>query len=317
MNKETVPRVTVGMPVYNGEKFIKYAIESILNQTFTDLELIISDNASTDSTEEICKFFAAKDARIRYYRNASNIGLFKNYDRLVDLARGEYFIWHPYDDVRAPEFLRNAVEFLDNNPSFVLCFAKESKINEHGEVTSHLDFSSELDSTSIPKRVRDVLLVPTTISTEALIRCDDLKKTPLNLEFIGSDWNLALALALRGRFFEIPERMFFRRSHPGSSMKLYTKHERMWFSNPSKAMEISFPTWRLSYEYFKSVFRAPISLKDKFSSCSLLFSWLKRKRTRIDLIKDLRMAAKKVILTSKLGEKIIHAYQFKKINKVL
>ena len=97
-------RVSIGMPVFNGEKYLRESIESILDQTYQNFELIISDNASTDRTQEICLEYARKDNRISYYRNDKNLGGPRNYNRVFELSSAEYFKWAAYDDVLAPEF---------------------------------------------------------------------------------------------------------------------------------------------------------------------------------------------------------------------
>ncbi len=93
------PQVSIGMPVYNGAQFIREALDSLLAQTFTNFELIISDNASTDDTEAICRDYAVKDARIRYVRQAKNLGATANFKFVLDEAVGEYFMWAAADDV--------------------------------------------------------------------------------------------------------------------------------------------------------------------------------------------------------------------------
>src|SRR5436190_12174806 len=93
------PIVSIGLPVFNGERYLRQALDSLLGQDFQDFELIISDNASTDRTAEICRAYVAKDRRIRYYRNESNIGSAPNYRRVFELARGEFFKWCSHDDV--------------------------------------------------------------------------------------------------------------------------------------------------------------------------------------------------------------------------
>src|SRR5512139_3267591 len=118
------PRVSIGVPVYNGENFLKDALDSLLAQTFKDFEIVIADNVSTDQTEEICRSYAAKDARIRYYRNETNIGAGPNHNRVFELSRGEYFKWVCHDDMCAPEFLERCIEVLDRDPSVVLCHAE-------------------------------------------------------------------------------------------------------------------------------------------------------------------------------------------------
>ena len=115
-----IPRVTIGLPVYNGQNYLVETLESLLAQTYTDFELVISDNASTDRTEAICRQYAAGDARIRYYRNDENIGASANYNRAFELGRGEYFKWAAHDDLLAPTYLERCVEVLDANPDVVL-----------------------------------------------------------------------------------------------------------------------------------------------------------------------------------------------------
>src|SRR5207244_10480282 len=108
-----MPRVSIGVPVYNGERYIAETLDSLLAQTFEDFELIISDNASHDRTEGICRAYAAKDSRIRYVRNSTNLGAARNYRLAVELSSGEYFRWANCDDLFAPTSLSRCVEVLD------------------------------------------------------------------------------------------------------------------------------------------------------------------------------------------------------------
>lgn len=117
-----VPRVSIGMPVYNGETYIREAIDSLLAQTFTDFELIVSDNASTDGTEAICREYAGKDARIRYVRQLENKGAMGNFKFVLDAAIGEFFMWAADDDLRHPEFLKMAINVFDDSKSCGLVF---------------------------------------------------------------------------------------------------------------------------------------------------------------------------------------------------
>jgi glycosyltransferase involved in cell wall biosynthesis len=110
--EKKVPKVSIGMPVYNGEPFIREALDSLLAQTFTDFELIISDNASTDGTEAICREYAAKDDRIRYVRQPENRGALANFQFVLDEAVGEYFMWAAADDIRAPDCLEIYLEHI-------------------------------------------------------------------------------------------------------------------------------------------------------------------------------------------------------------
>jgi glycosyltransferase involved in cell wall biosynthesis len=112
-------RVVIGMPVFNGEKTVAAAIESLLRQTFTDFQLIISDNASTDATSDICATFANQDSRILYHRQAVNIGAEANFDYVLQAADSDYFMWAAADDVRSNDFLALCVNFLDRHSDYV------------------------------------------------------------------------------------------------------------------------------------------------------------------------------------------------------
>src|SRR4030066_1478467 len=132
--KSNVPLISIGMPVYNGERYVEEAIRSILNQTFTDFEFIISDNASTDKTENICRAYAATDRRIKYIRQNINIGLSKNFNHVVELSKGEYFKWVAHDDKHAETFLESCLEAIEKDSTAVLSYAKTKIIDENGDV---------------------------------------------------------------------------------------------------------------------------------------------------------------------------------------
>ena len=122
-----VPRLSIGLPVFNGEQFIRAAVESILAQSFSDFELIISDNASTDMTPAICREYAQRDSRIRFIQQSENRGGAWNFNHVFSLARGSYFKWAPCDDVIAPTYLERCIEALDRTPAAVLAQARVIK----------------------------------------------------------------------------------------------------------------------------------------------------------------------------------------------
>ncbi len=314
-NRKSDVTVSIGLPVYNGENYLGDAMESILAQTYTDFEVIISDNASEDRTQEICQSFVEKDQRVRYYRNSTNVGLFKNFNQVFELSNGKYFQWMAHDDLLAPEFLSKTVPVLDNDDSIVICYSREIQVDVEDKILGNIDYPSRTNSEVPRERFHDALFVPP-ISVSGLIRSDALRKTRLHLEFIGSDWNLAFELAMLGRFYEVPERLYLRRSHPQESIKLFTKHERMAYSCPAKAKQISFPTWRQTYEYFRSVHRFDLPSKHKLQCYSELLHWMLFPRTQIDLMKDLRMATKKFLLRSRYGERIYRMFRPQNANSI-
>lgn len=120
-------KLSIGMPVYNGERFLKNRLDSILSQTFGDFELIISDNASNDKTEKICKEYLQRDSRIKYFRQEKNIGVKKNFEYVLDKALKKYFVWASVDDKWEPEFLMANINFLESNKDYVASISKVSR----------------------------------------------------------------------------------------------------------------------------------------------------------------------------------------------
>lgn len=212
------PRVSVGIPVYNGARFLSRAIESLLAQDYEDFELIISDNASTDRTQEICEEYRARDTRIRYLRNPTNIGAAKNFNRVFGEARGEYFKWAAHDDWCAPTFLRRCVEVLDADPGAVLCSSAMAATDEHGEI---LRASSERLEGATARRARRRFhgmlwsLRDPSILVFGVIRSDALRRTGLIRNAPEPDRILLAELSLLGAMHQIPEVLFFRYSPPG------------------------------------------------------------------------------------------------------
>src|SRR3954471_2621746 len=151
------PRLTVGLPTYNGEDYLASALDSLLAQTFTDFELIISDNASTDATESIARAYAARDPRIRYVRHPRNRGSAFNHTYVIREARGEFFKWASDDDLYAPELLERCVAALDARPEIVLAHAWTAFINEAGEIIHTQGYPLITDVDSAPVRFRSLL----------------------------------------------------------------------------------------------------------------------------------------------------------------
>jgi glycosyltransferase involved in cell wall biosynthesis len=142
------PLVSIGLPVRNREGLVGLAIESVLCQSFGDFELIICDNDSTDRTAEICDGYARRDRRIRFYRNATNIGISYNHNRTFELSTGKYFHWMGSDDSHDARFLERCVAALEANPERVLCHTAIKVIDDHGSEIVTRD--NPLDGTASP-----------------------------------------------------------------------------------------------------------------------------------------------------------------------
>jgi glycosyltransferase involved in cell wall biosynthesis len=259
--KKHRPRVSIGLPVWNGERYLAEALDSILAQTHADFELIISDNASTDRTGEICRMYAARDERIRYFRNETNLGAAGNFNRVFELASGDYFKWAAYDDLCAPEYLERCVKILDREPDIVLCYAKTRIIDEHGEfVEDYLD-GLNLRSPKPHERFRDLFSAPGLCNPVfGLIRSAVLKRTALIGNYASSDRVLLGELALLGQFYEIPEYLFLRRGHPERSLEANVTDAEIaaWF-DPALRGRILLPRWRRLFEYLGAIRRVPVS----------------------------------------------------------
>lgn len=264
------PRISIGLPVYNGEKFLKESLDSLLAQTFTDFEIIICDNASTDETEKICRGYAAKDKRIRYYRNEHNLGAAPNYNRTFELAKGEYFKWAADDDICAPTLLERCIEVLDNNPTVVLTYPKTVFTKPDGQRWWEGKSNPEFDTEEPHQRFQAVISPANFMCCEVfgLIRSDVLKKTSLIASYYGSDKLLLAELSLMGRLREIPEPLFFRRCHSKQSSRLSAKERDAWIdAGVSKRLKVF--RKRGSIEFFKAIFRTPLSLYER-SLCLMI-----------------------------------------------
>jgi glycosyltransferase involved in cell wall biosynthesis len=216
----TAPRVSIGLPVYNGERFLAGAIASILAQTYTDFELIICDNASTDRTGEICRGFASKDPRVRYDRQSRNLGATANFNRCFELASGAYFKWAADDDLLEPRFLEACVQALDNDPGAVLSQSLVKVVDEADRLVEIYDHSAYGTSSPHPSERLSGRLRGTCLEVFGVIRSEVLRESALIQSYIGSDRALLVDLALRGRFALVPEPLFINRDHLGRCTRI-------------------------------------------------------------------------------------------------
>ena len=311
-----MPKVSIGLPVYNGENYLKKAISSILSQSFSDFEIIISDNASTDETREICEYFKNRDSRIRYFRNDKNMGASWNFNNTFQVSSGRYFKWAAHDDVLAPDFLARCVEVLDNDLSIVLCQTEIQVIDENDEIIDGHQHGSDttkevlsnINSFEPHLRFKDLIkLNHPCIDIFGLIRRDILAKTPLIAAYKGSDRNLLAELGLHGRLYRVPRYMFFSRKHGERSIEILDDISVTRWFDPNKKSKVVFPFWRNGYEYFKTVKRVPIPSRQKNKCFLHIIKWLTTYRKR--LFYDIRMAIKN--LMPKWGLKIYHSVKQK------
>lgn len=148
------PLISIGVPVYNGERFIRRALDSLLAQTYENIEVVICDNASTDNTEAICREYAIKDPRIHYYRNPTNIGVTANHRRVFELSSGEYFMWACVDDVRPPTAAQDCLEALLPNDRAVMAYGPILLRVEEGEDLIEVANEMHMSDLDVGARIR-------------------------------------------------------------------------------------------------------------------------------------------------------------------
>jgi Glycosyltransferases involved in cell wall biogenesis len=212
--------VSVGLPVYNGEQYLAVALGSIVAQDHGNLEIIVSDNASTDRTQEIIAQFAAWDQRIRYTRNDRNIGAPANFNRCFELASGRYFMWMADDDVWDPSYVRKCVAALEANQDAVLACSRVRFIDQAGdpiEMDYTLADNPDLSNRSVIERVRTLTGRGGWYLIYGLIRREELARTRLMTERYGGDVVLVTELLLSGPFVLVPEILHWYRQIKGRS----------------------------------------------------------------------------------------------------
>ncbi len=297
-----VPRLSVGLPVRNGENYLAESIDSLLGQSYEDFELIISDNASTDDTANICQRYQKQDSRIRYFRQPRNIGIQPNHNFVFRQSRGELFKWAASDDVYARDLLRRCVDALDEHPDVVLAHSWTAAIDGAGDVTQMLEYPLESDSLSAPERFGSILFggsglfkgdhpdahsasqadnngVIRACDQYGVIRADVLRAVAPLGSYHHSDRIIVCELALHGPFHMTPEWLYFRRDHPDRAYRANTTLRARCISlDPRRANRLRHPTARLVGEYLwgyvAAIRRAPLSSADRRECYRYLAQWM-------------------------------------------
>jgi glycosyltransferase involved in cell wall biosynthesis len=274
--------------VYNAQLFLEEALDSLLAQTFRDFELIISDNASTDRTDEICRRYARLDSRIRYSRNAMNIGGVNNGNLTVELARGEYFRLAAHDDRCAVTLLERLVQEMDQRPEVVNCSSATVLIGSDGE---EIGMSSRAEATDARphRRFREMLAADHyCLATYGLIRSDVLRATMPEQSFTSGDHVFLAELALRGQFHLVPEPLFVKRRHAGNTWGDPIAQMAWFRPELAESGRLSFPRWMELRGYLHAIMRVHLSWDERLLCLVWIGPWLKRKRH--DLARELVFA---------------------------
>lgn len=286
------PMLTVGMPVYNGERYLAKALESLLNQTFRDFQILLSDNASTDRTEEIGRDYAAKDRRIRYSRNLKNMGAGWNFQRVYGLATGKYYKQAAHDDFCEPEFLETCLSALELDPGLAVAYTKTRVVDGEGQLLENYECPLRVDDDDPVVRFADLVLVShRCFPIFGVHRRSALEQLPPMGSYPHADGVLLAQLGLLGRFYEAPQRFFINTKHTGQSVwtvpsrsnprrfRLTDKVGRLpsieWW-DPSRKRAITFPEWYILRQYGQSIANSPLTTWQKARAYAVLPRWAAR-----------------------------------------
>ena len=273
----TAPRLTIGLPVYNGEKYLGESLEALLGQSFTDFELIISDNASTDGTSDICRRYEKQDSRVRYFQQPRNVGLAPNVNFIMGQARGELFKEASHDDLYARNLLESCIEVLDEYPQVVLVHSWTAKVDGSGNVMTAYEYPLTTATPRTPERFRSLLFDSGGDDDYGVMRMDVRRRIALMGSHHHSDRTITAEIGLYGPFYQVPDWLYFRREHPGQNGRAPMRR-RCANMDPRRANPWRHPAARLYGEYvwayMRAIQRAPLSVADRRECYRYLAQWL-------------------------------------------
>jgi glycosyltransferase involved in cell wall biosynthesis len=281
-NMGTIPRLSIGLAVYNGENYLAESLEALLGQSYEDFELIISDNASTDSTAGICHGYEKQDSRIRYFRQESNIGLAPNHNFVVAKGRGELFKWASHDDLYARDLLERCVQALDEYPHIMLAHSWTAAIDGSGSVTKVYAYPLATASPSAPERFRSLLFGSGGDDIYGVVRARPLGAALRQASHHHADRSVVAQVSLYGPFYQVPDWLYFRREHPEQAEFAHsTMRARCANMDPRRGNRLRHPMARLYGEYIwayiAAIRSAPLSSADREQCYRYLARWTVRR----------------------------------------
>jgi glycosyltransferase involved in cell wall biosynthesis len=260
MTGDGSPRISIGLPVYNGERTLARALDSVLAQDMPDFEVVISDNASTDRTAEICERYAAADARIRYHRNETNVGLIRNFNLAFELSTGEYFKWHTHDDQIDPRFLSACSAALDRCPGSVLCAPSVVIVDGDGRITGRWHPVADLETPDPSIRLHRLLWsLGETHAFFGLMRSSALRRTNMFQPFLGGDRVLLAELVLLGGIHQLEDEL--HRYTVDDDARRGRRYST--YNDPKARLRVPMRTWRLWGEHLRVVMGSSLPAREK------------------------------------------------------
>lgn len=272
------PLVSIGLPVFNGERFLAESLDSLCSQSFSDFEIIISDNASEDGTRGISQTYARRDSRIRYFRQVENFGAAFNYNFVFKKSSGKYFKWASHDDRCDPDFLLETTSALQKDTDACLAYTDVVNIDVYGNVIDRLEQDVGIDNHSAVERLRAFFRYyhygREANAVFGLVRRDSLARTGLIGAYPSSDIVLLANLALLGKWVHVPRLLFFRRYHDDMSIKANpTILERARWFDTSITSHREGKLLRLFKEHLRVIGHARLGFSEKVAGYLQVLRW--------------------------------------------
>jgi len=281
------PLVSIGVPVYNGERFLRESLESLLAQDYAPLDIVISDNASEDGSAAICREFAERDSRVRYRRNETNLGALANFRGLQDLAGGPYFMWGSDHDLWDPRFVSKLVEVLDADPAIVLAYGRTMLIDADGAEMGIMPDRVDTRNRSAVSRYAHLLRNLSKCNMMyGLMRLDALRALRQGLINIWCPDRLFLAeLSLAGSFAQLDDTLFFRRENRPRESDGERKARVLAFTDPSTGRQKARRSLRSHYRalrnaHMRLVAGSDLSPRDKLCAMGVTYRCFWRSASR-------------------------------------
>lgn len=258
----------MGLPVYNEERYIRETLDSILGQSFSDFELIISDNASTDASGEICREYAARDKRIRYFRQEKNLGQTLNLNFVFLQSRGTYFKWCGGHDILHLDCLSRLLEEIEPRPSVVCCYPIVGAIEKGGANVPGLEWT-RMDTRTMNLNSRINVMLWGMSGCDpifGLFRSDVLRKTRLFRNVVCNDSLVAFEASLLGHIAFLPEKLIFLRMHraPETYHEYIARYRRTLYpEGRSRYFRFWLSNWRYLFEHVRAILFGPVPLHKK------------------------------------------------------
>jgi glycosyltransferase involved in cell wall biosynthesis len=268
MEHNRQPLVSIGVPVYNGERGLATALDCLLRQDYPRFEIIISDNGSEDGTEDIGRRYANNDARVKYFRSDVNRGAVWNFNRVFELSSGEYFMWAAHDDEREPEFVKACVERLEACPDAVLCQAYTAvSLRGSPDVLYIARMDSFEHAKGLMRRYRETLKRFPATAIYGVFRSSAMRKTRMWQEVIATDVAFIQELSIYGRFVQVPAVLFHYQA--GETWNTSDQDARVFLGSAAGPRR-RFPSVTLFLDHCRRLAAAPVSVGSKLGLTALL-----------------------------------------------